>query len=275
MQGWTPMLYFPTNLPEFPPALRRKGRSIIVEFYDPTDHFEAARHLDRGVAHFEAGEYDEAVEALDASLELAQGLVAALFYKGVALAKLCRHGEALKSYDAALDLNPGDAEILFNKGITLDELGRPDDAIVTYDEALATESDHAGTLTNKGAILAEQGRDEAALRALGAALDVRPGKARRGRGGLRGRARYQTGTRTRAVLQDRRSGETGQRSGGRGAFARRMEASGGSVAQGGNAGLASRESADGTVKSESFRRVSAAPAGALGELHADDPRSSP
>jgi tetratricopeptide (TPR) repeat protein len=177
IQGWAPMPYFPANLPEFPPALRREGRSIIISFYDPTDHFEAARHYDRGVAHFETGEYDEAVEALDASLVLMPDRVAALYYKGTALAKLGRHGEALKVYDAALELNPGDAEILFNKGIALDELGMPDDAIAAYDEALATEPDHAGALTNKGAILAEQGRNEAALRALGAALEVRPGDA--------------------------------------------------------------------------------------------------
>jgi tetratricopeptide (TPR) repeat protein len=164
MQGWAPMPFFPTNLPEFPPALRREGRSIIISFYDPTDHFEAARHYDRSLAHFEIGEYDEAVEALDASLELMPDRVAALYYKGTALAKLGRHGEALKVYDAALELNPGDAEILFNKGIALDELGRPDDAIAAYDEALATEPDHAGALTNKGAILAEQGKNEAALR---------------------------------------------------------------------------------------------------------------
>jgi tetratricopeptide (TPR) repeat protein len=177
MQGWAPMPFFPANLPEFPPAIRREGRSIIGEFYDPTDRFDAARLYDRGVAHFEAGEYDEAVEALDASLQLAPDRVAALYYKGTALAKLGRHEVALKVYDAALELNPGDAEILFNKGIALDELGRPDDAIAAYDEALATEPDHAGALTNKGAILAEQGRDEAALRALGAALEVRPGDA--------------------------------------------------------------------------------------------------
>lgn len=177
VRGWAPMMALPANLPEFPPALRREGRYIVAEFYDPADSFEAARHYDRGVAHFEDGEYDEALEALDASLELVPDRVAALYYKGTALAKLGRHGEALKIYDAGLELNPGDAEILFNKGIALDELGRPDEAIAAYDEALATEPDHAGVLTNKGAILTEQGRGKAALRVLGAALQVRPENA--------------------------------------------------------------------------------------------------
>lgn len=41
-RGWAPRPMLPANLPEFPPALRREGLSIIAEFYDPTDHFSAA-----------------------------------------------------------------------------------------------------------------------------------------------------------------------------------------------------------------------------------------
>jgi len=177
-RGWAPMLVLPATLPEFPPALRREGQSIVAEFYDPADRFEAARHYDRGVVHFENGEYDEALETLDASLELIPDRVATLYLKSTALTNLGRHGEALKVYDAALELNPGDAaEILFNRGIALEELGRPHEAIAAYDEALATEPDHGGALTNKGAILVEQGSGEEALRVLDAALEVRPGDA--------------------------------------------------------------------------------------------------
>ena len=177
MRGWAPTPFFPGNLPEFPPGLRHEGPSIVAELYDPTDHFEATRLYDEGVALFESGMYEEAVKALDASLELAPDRVAALYYKGTALAKLSEHRAALGAYDAALDLNPGDAEVLFNKGIALDELGRPEDAVAAYDAALKTEPDHAGALTNKGAILAEQGKDEAALEALDAAVKAKPADA--------------------------------------------------------------------------------------------------
>lgn len=40
-RGWAPGPWLPTNLPEFPPALRREGSSIMAEFYDPTNHFSA------------------------------------------------------------------------------------------------------------------------------------------------------------------------------------------------------------------------------------------
>ena len=173
-QGWAPPPSFATNLPEFPPALRREGPSIVAEFYDPTDHYEAAMHHDRGVALFDSGEYNEAVEALNTSLELMSDRVATLYYKGTALAKLGRHDKALEAYDAALDLEPGNAQVLFNKGITLDELGRPEDAIAAYDEDLMSEPDHADALTNKGAVLAEQGRDDEALKAFDAVLRLKP-----------------------------------------------------------------------------------------------------
>ena len=41
-RGWAPPVFLPTNLPEFPPALRREGQAIIADFYDPTDRFAAA-----------------------------------------------------------------------------------------------------------------------------------------------------------------------------------------------------------------------------------------
>jgi hypothetical protein len=146
MRGWAPTPFLPTNLPEFPPALRREGPSIIAEFYDPTNHFEAMIPYNRGVALFESGSYEQAVEAFDAVLNLTPEEVSALYYKGTALAKLGRYQAALKTYDAALDLNPDDFEVLFKKGIVLDELDRLEDAVAAYDAALkvsTTVVDHA------------------------------------------------------------------------------------------------------------------------------------
>lgn len=94
VRGWAPPLYFPGNLPEFPLALRREGPSIVAEFYDPTDRFEAVRHHDRGVAFFDSGQYEEAMEALDASLKLAPDRVAAFYYKGTALHRAGEAGQA-------------------------------------------------------------------------------------------------------------------------------------------------------------------------------------
>lgn len=174
VRSWSPRPFFEPSLPESSLALRREGASIIAEFYDPTSYFEAAEHHDRGVALFESGEYEEAVEALNTSLELLPDRIATLYYKGTALAKMGRHEQALDVYDGALVLDPGNTQFLYNKGIALDALGRPEGAITAYDEALRAEPDHADALTNKGALLHEQGRNEEALEALEAALEVKP-----------------------------------------------------------------------------------------------------
>ena len=44
-RGWAPPVLFPTNLVEFPPALRREGQSISVQFYDPAIYFALSREL--------------------------------------------------------------------------------------------------------------------------------------------------------------------------------------------------------------------------------------
>lgn len=173
-RGWAPKPFLPANLPEFPPALRREGPFIMVEFYDPTDHFDAVGLYNRAIVLFDSGRYEQSVEALDALLNLTPDEVGAFYYKGTALAKLGRHQAALKAYDAALDLNPGDAEVLFNKGIALDELGRPEDAVAAYDAVLKSKPNHADALINKAAVLTELGRHAAALESLEAGLAARP-----------------------------------------------------------------------------------------------------
>ncbi len=66
----------------------------------------------RAAAHYRAGEYAQAIEALD-GLESPD----ALYNKGNALAQLGRLPEALQAYDQALALNPDDEDIAYNRAL--------------------------------------------------------------------------------------------------------------------------------------------------------------
>ena len=115
MRGWAPTLILPTNLPEFPPALRREGPSIIAEFHDPTNHFEAMIPYNRDVALFESGSYEQAVEAFGATLEIRPDHELALYNKIVALAKQGKEEAAAEHFHQGWR----DRERLSHKGALL------------------------------------------------------------------------------------------------------------------------------------------------------------
>ena len=85
------------------------------------DASAAARQFEnrewKAAAHYRAGEYEQAIEALD-------GINSpdALYNKGNALAQLGKLPEALQAYDQALELNPADEDIAYNRELVEKQL---------------------------------------------------------------------------------------------------------------------------------------------------------
>jgi len=70
-----------------------------------------------GVAHYQAGEYEQAVNALK-GIETARGH----YNRGNALARLGRYPEALMAYEEALKLDPDDADAKANRDLIKEQL---------------------------------------------------------------------------------------------------------------------------------------------------------
>jgi tetratricopeptide (TPR) repeat protein len=134
-------------------------------------------HFYRGNAYSLSSNYEGAIQAYDAALEIKPDDHIALNNKGHALDALGRYEEAIQAYDAALEIKPDDPEALYNKGNALYELGRYEEAIQAYDAVLKIKSDPLVALmalNNKGNALYELGRYEEAIQAYDAALAIYP-----------------------------------------------------------------------------------------------------
>jgi tetratricopeptide (TPR) repeat protein len=128
----------------------------------------------RGNAHYEAGEYQQALAAYNHSLELRPDDPHTLNNRGNALCKLGRHEEALAAYSRSLALRPDNPLALMNRGAALGELGRYEEALANFNRSLALRSDDPVALHNRGTALIKLGRHEEALADCNRSLALRP-----------------------------------------------------------------------------------------------------
>ena len=115
-------------------------------------------HYFKGIALYDLGKYDAAVESYDNALTLDPSDINAWYNKAATLAQVGRNREALDTCERLIALKYDNAEAWILKGIALYELGRYQDAISAYDHALAIDPSHAKVYYNKGIALADLGR---------------------------------------------------------------------------------------------------------------------
>jgi len=150
-----------------------------------------------GMALFKLEKYEEALEIVDAALELKPESPIGWSNRGFVLSALSRNEEALEAFEKALALDPESPRILTSKGIVYFRMGLLKKALETFDRALAAEPrkasdwackiprfgffsrnkapimrpDNAGTLYWKGNVFLELGEKEKALNAFKTALE--------------------------------------------------------------------------------------------------------
>ena len=113
----------------------------------PESEFTSADHFARGLAIFNAGNYEGALSSFEAAYSeptlSAPDAARYLFAQGVALSRLDRKSQAITVYDELVqrfgaDSSPGVrkqvASAMFNRGFQIGELLGPEKAITAYDE---------------------------------------------------------------------------------------------------------------------------------------------
>jgi protein O-GlcNAc transferase len=132
-----------------------------------------ARYL-LGIARFQQGAPEEALEWIQSALEIEPASAEALSHRGNVLHALGRLHEALESYDRALKLDPDNVGIFYNRAITLTQLRRLKEAIESYDEVLTRSPLDADAWFNRGVMLSDLGDTRNALASYDKAIAIRP-----------------------------------------------------------------------------------------------------
>ncbi len=150
----------------------------INRFEEATETFErAARFADedsleaqeawtnKGVAHAELEEYDEAIGAYEEALRIdddSEHAATAETNLAYALWEFGRHEQALEHAERAVEIDPRFAQAWYNRGFFLVERGLAEDAVKCFDNAIRLGFRNAEVLEEKARALEEMGEDEQA-----------------------------------------------------------------------------------------------------------------
>jgi len=160
-----------------PEEVAKVGELLAGSARLPPALLTAEDYLLRGNAYYDAGDYQQALEAYNRCLQLLPDNPNTLYNRGVTLYKLERYDEALKDFNRALELRPDHPDTLMNHGATLDNMGQHEDALKDYNRALELRPDHPATLNNRGITLLKVERYDDAFKDFNRSLDLRSGDA--------------------------------------------------------------------------------------------------
>jgi len=139
------------------------------------DTFGALAYSDRGSALFQAGGYEEALEAYDRVVEIAPDDLEAWANKSELLIILERYEEALEAYEQTLALQPASPQAWNEKGWTLFKLGRYQDSLEASEKSLSLDPNFLEAWDTKSWALINLGKYREALEASEQSLIVDPG----------------------------------------------------------------------------------------------------
>ena len=137
---------------------KRPGRYLVLAIimatvllgYQEAGAQDAASWFHRGLELAESGNYEEAIECVDKSLEIDPKHAGAWRFKGMTLIRLGKAPEALQCFNKALEIDPKHhpnvVYVWSLKGILLDKMGMaPTEVLFCYDKALEIDPNHVPT----------------------------------------------------------------------------------------------------------------------------------
>ena len=159
-----------------PEAIAERYRQALrVDSTDLSTH----EHL-AGLLHGQ-GQYEEALKAYTAIIDLAPENVSAYVNMGELLYRLKRYDEATKTLKQALSLESDPRrtpEIHYLIGLTMQAMGRLDAAAASYEQALEAEPNYPIALNALGALRLAQQRYREALTIFQTLVEIEPGNAK-------------------------------------------------------------------------------------------------
>jgi tetratricopeptide (TPR) repeat protein len=125
----------------------------------------AQEFFEAGNGHAQAGEFEEAVAAYQAALELEPDHVSAMINLGVAYYNLQQLDQAIAEYQKALRVAPEDEAIHSNLAAAYVQQGKLEEALAAYTRALELEPTLSQAHFGLGVVYMQMGENEDAIEA--------------------------------------------------------------------------------------------------------------
>ena len=130
-------------------ASKRLHEQRLAHLVGPTHRHNPARLYEKALQVHRQGSYDEAVELLDAAINLEPRNAEYFFYKGHCHVHRRQLQAAIECCDLAVALNPAHSNAYLNGGSALVELQQYPQALVQFDKAIAADAGNSSALFMK------------------------------------------------------------------------------------------------------------------------------
>jgi tetratricopeptide (TPR) repeat protein len=131
-------------------------------------------YFDRGNAHFNSGEYDDAIKAYTEAISLYPGLTDAYHNRGLSYYKKGKYEEAAADFSKVISRDPANVQAYNNRALAYLKLGQYENAINDYTKVISMTPDFADAYHNRGIAYSNAGRYDEAIRDYDKAISLRP-----------------------------------------------------------------------------------------------------
>jgi tetratricopeptide (TPR) repeat protein len=128
---------------------------------EPEEDIDVDELITEGIEDLQAGDFESAIERMDAVLELEPENTTALLVRGVAYAQLEEYEAALDDFTTAIELAPWVYDYYVYRGDVYGLMGEETDALLDYDMAIAMNPLNSTAFANRSNLNYEMGDDEA------------------------------------------------------------------------------------------------------------------
>ncbi len=157
------------------PGQRIASCTALIGSGDESDSDIVSDHVNRGNAHSDAREFDDAILNYDAALKRDPTHAVAFYDRGTAYRMKQDHDKAIADYGRAIALNSRYEDAFVNRGVAYAAKGDFDRAIADYTTALLLDSADATAYRNRGNVYLEMGEPGFAMDDYDEAIRRAPG----------------------------------------------------------------------------------------------------
>ena len=128
--------------------------------------------MSEGIEYLTEGNYPEALNYFQRSLEQDQNLPECNYYKGLTHQLLSQFKISIESFDIELGLNPSHVNSLIAKGTSLCILSNKEEGILEYNKALELDPNNIQALLNKSLTLKDLNKINEAIECINKLIEL-------------------------------------------------------------------------------------------------------
>jgi tetratricopeptide (TPR) repeat protein len=157
---------------------KQQALSDYTKAIELNPNYSYAAYYNLGVVQSDFGQWDKAIQSFDRAIQLYPGYYAAISGQAIAYGNSNNPAEALKGFQKAIELNPRDAVNFFNRGNVRMAAKQWQEALDDYSKAIELDPNYLDAYCNRAVVYGNLSQAENAIGDCSKAIAINPSYAK-------------------------------------------------------------------------------------------------